>query len=58
MFLRTLEAVAATDTTLANSLCNRETTGLDLHFRPGMGENEGVAAVVPAASDSPPDCRI
>ena len=58
MFLRTLEAVAATDTTLANSLCNRETTGLDLHFRPGMGENEGVAAVEPAASDSPPDCRI
>ena len=30
MFLRTLEAVAAADTTLANSLCNRETTGLDL----------------------------
>ena len=47
MFLRTLEAVAATDTTLANSPCNRETTGLDLHFRPGMGENEGVAAVEP-----------
>ena len=26
-------------------LAAQETTGLDLHFRPGMGENEGVAAV-------------
>jgi hypothetical protein len=32
-------------------------TGLDLHFCP-WGKNYGVAAVQPAASDSPPDCRI
>ena len=27
--------------------------GLDLHFRPGMGENYGVAAVRSAVSNSP-----
>ena len=32
-------------------------TGLDLHFCP-WGKIYGVAAVQPAASDSPPDCRI
>ena len=32
-------------------------TGLDLHFLP-LGENDCVAAVQPAASNSPPVCCI
>ena len=32
--------------------------GLDLHSRPGMDENVGVDAVLPASSNSPPDCCI
>ena len=36
------------------SVKKEQGTGIELHFRPGMGENEGVAPVQPRASGARP----